>query len=104
MCDAAQATSDALLSQALLPILAAGDSVVAPQPHSNPASTGGAQLCWGSADPGTSGQQGSAEDALLAVLCFVAGERKCAVVSGHTWYGLGSTGPFAQHPCEVSRQ
>ena len=72
-CDAAQPISDTLLSQALLPVLAAGDGVTL-QSHSSPDASSSAQLCWSSPDPSTSGQQGSAEDALLTVLRFIAGK------------------------------
>ena len=66
----AQPIAEALLSQALLPILEAGDAV-SMQPVSVDATS--AALRWTVSEPGTVAPGSSTEDALLAVLRFVTG-------------------------------
>ena len=68
-----QPIAEALLSQALLPILEAGDSVTLQPPEQDAAT---AALRWAVTQPGaeeTNSSSSSTEDALIAVLRFVAG-------------------------------
>lgn len=69
---AAQPIAEMLVSEALLPLLAASDGVSLR--HGSASDSNSALLSWSAAEPGAPGLEGSStEDALLAVLRFVIG-------------------------------